>query len=620
MPLIVFLFCILIVAPLRAQENYAAIYKKIAPSVVTVRTYVSQESESFFQGSGFFVEKENRQIITNYHIFEGVKRGEVLTADQRLYPVKEITAMGGLALLSVEIPSHLVYPLEMSRRTPEVEEPIIVISSPLALQPQQQSLSTGIVSGIQQISPYGKVIQITAPISPRSNGSPVVSVKGEVIGVAKVEYIEGKRLLIAIPAQRILDLLQGRPVEVVKPSAKVQPPAPSEVKERPKQQVESRGIIAPTRKSFVDMIDPWFILLIILVMIGVILLTLILKFIPSRKKPVYEVKTARLPMIKNLLLLRSLIDIVFGLIPNPSVRAEALVGPLRIKTPIEGFSLKEAPIIGEYRVIGKIASGGMANIYKATHVKKGWIVALKVPNEQFQNDKNFIERFRREAELGKKLHNENIIRIYEYGTTEDGLTYIAMDYLDGVDLRQYLDMYGKMPINDAIKTIVSICRALDYAHIKGVIHMDIKPENIMLPNRKEKGKVVLMDFGVAHAATLGTLGTKSTYMGTPYYMSPDQLSGIEVDARSDIYSLGIVFFEMLAGERPFNEADPLKVLIRHRETLPPKPSSLDPKIPAILDSIVLKMLEKKRESRYQNIESLINALEEYMLREGINAD
>jgi len=385
------------------------------------------------------------------------------------------------------------------------------------------------------------------------------------------------------------------PVEIAKPSNELEPPSP--VPPPPPKVLPPTPTPTPLpRKPFLEMIDPWFILLIILVLIGVILLTLVLKFISRRKKPSYEVKAAH------------------------AVKAETPARPLRIKTPIGGVSLKDAPVIGEYRIIGKIASGGMANIYKATHVRKGGIVALKVPYEQFQNDKNFIERFRREAELGKKLHNENIIRIHESETTEDGFTYIAMEYLDGMDLRQYLDRHGKMSICEAIKTTVSVCRALDYAHVKGIIHRDIKPENIMLPNKKEKGKVVLMDFGVAHAAYLGTLGTKSTYLGTPYYMSPDQLSGKEVDARSDIYSLGVVFFEMLTGQRPFNEADPLKVLIQHRETLPPKPSSLDPEIPAVLDSMVLKMLAKKPENRYQNIEGLINALQEYMLREGINID
>jgi len=126
-----------------------------------------------------------------------------------------------------------------------------------------------------------------------------------------------------------------------------------------------------------------------------------------------------------------------------------------------------------------------------------------------------------------------------------------------------------------------------------------------------------MDFGVAHTTYLCTLATRSTFIGTPYYMSPDQLSGEEVDARSDIYSLGIVFFEMVTGQRPFNDKDPLKVLIQHQKTPPPRPSSLNPEISLELETIILKMLAKNPEDRYQNVESILNVLQEYMLKEGI---
>jgi serine/threonine protein kinase len=293
------------------------------------------------------------------------------------------------------------------------------------------------------------------------------------------------------------------------------------------------------------------------------------------------------------------------------------VKPLRVTTPIRGVSLEEAPGVGDYKILEKIASGGMANVYKAVHIKKGWMVALKVPHEQFQSDRTFVERFRREGELGKKLHNENIIHIYESATAKDGFTYIAMEYLEGIDLRQYMDKHGKLPIEEALNIIVHVCRALDYAHVKGVVHRDIKPENIMLPLQKGKGKIVLMDFGIAHTASLGTLGTGSTYLGTPYYMSPDQISSKEVDGRSDIYSLGVVLFEMLTGQHLFDEPDPLKVLFHHKETAPRRPSTVNPRIPPTLEQIVLKMLTKKPDERYQTVENLLVELQEFMLKEGI---
>jgi serine/threonine protein kinase len=283
-------------------------------------------------------------------------------------------------------------------------------------------------------------------------------------------------------------------------------------------------------------------------------------------------------------------------------------------------SLKDTPVVGNYRVVSKIAAGGMANIYKATHLTQGGVAVLKIPYEQFQNDPKFIERFQREAELGKKLHNENIIRIYESGISKEGLTFIAMEYLEGIDLRQYLNKYGKVPIQEAVKTIVQVCRALDYAHTKGITHRDIKPENIMLPEPKGKGRVVLMDFGVAHQAYLVTVGTRSTYLGTPHYMSPDQLSDEGIDNRSDIYSLGVVLFEMLTGRRPFDETDPLKLILQHKETPPPIPSSLNSKISPELNTLILKMLAKKPEDRYQNVESILVELQEYSLKKGFMFD
>jgi tRNA A-37 threonylcarbamoyl transferase component Bud32 len=376
------------------------------------------------------------------------------------------------------------------------------------------------------------------------------------------------------------------------------------------------GGTTPVRKSFFETINPWIILLIFLILIGITVMLMIFKVMPrgrvlvplKKAVPISKAKPTKIPRKKP------------AHAATKTAKTKTPSKPLKIPTPVKGIKIKDAPVVGNYRVIEKIAAGGMANIYKATHIKKGGTAILKVPYEQFQNDQNFIERFRREAELGKKLHHENIIRIYESGITKDGLTYIAMEYMQGIDLRKYLNKYGSMPIDGALRTITLVCRALDYAHVKGVIHRDIKPENIMLPDKKGKGRVVLMDFGVAHAAYLGTVGTRSTYLGTPFYMSPDISSGQKVDARSDIYSLGVVFFEMITGQRPFNAVDPLNVLIQHREAPPPNPSSLNREISPELETIVLTMLAKKPSGRYQSAEELLVALQEYMLKEDIDID
>lgn len=361
---------------------------------------------------------------------------------------------------------------------------------------------------------------------------------------------------------------------------------------RGKTAVTGDVVVPPLRELFSEFINPWVVMLVILLLTGVVVMTLIIRAIPTKKSSTPLIRTTQKPL-------------------RPAR------GRTSIPPPGKGLKLKKAAAFENYRILEKIASGGMATIYKATHVKRGETVVVKVPYDQFQNDRKFIERFRREAELGQKLLHDNIIRIYEYGTSKDGLTYIAMEYLPGIDLRGYLDTYGKMPFKEALRTVIQVSRALEYAHDKGVIHRDIKPENIMLPGKKGgKGKVVLMDFGVAHAAYLGTVGTRSTYLGTPYYMSPDQISHSKVDGRSDIYSLGVVFFEMLTGQRPFDDFDPLKVLIKHRETPPPKPRSVNRKIPVALERIILKMLAKRPTERYQSVEALLTALKKYIGKEG----
>jgi tRNA A-37 threonylcarbamoyl transferase component Bud32 len=366
--------------------------------------------------------------------------------------------------------------------------------------------------------------------------------------------------------------------------------------------VTGNGVVPPLQELFSEFINPWLVMLAFLFLTGLVVFTLIIRAIPAKKSAAPAISTAQKQRTSR------------------PVRIKEPSRPLKISFPVKGITLKRAAILGNYRILEKIASGGMAKIYMASHVKNGRMAVVKVPYDQFQNDHRFVERFRREAELGQKLLHDNIIRIYEYGTSKGGFTYIAMEYLPGIDLRGYLDTHGKMPVKEAVRTVAQVCRALGYAHAQGVIHRDIKPENIMLPDKKGKGKVVLMDFGVAHAAYLGTVGTRSTYLGTPYYMSPDQISRRKVDGRSDVYSLGVVFFEMLTGQRPFDDADPLKVLIKHREAQPPKPRSVNRKIPIALERIVLKMLAKRPTDRYKSAEALVAALKRYMGKEGIGVD
>jgi tRNA A-37 threonylcarbamoyl transferase component Bud32 len=362
--------------------------------------------------------------------------------------------------------------------------------------------------------------------------------------------------------------------------------------------MKGEGAALPLPELLTEFVNPWVIMLVVLLLAGLVILAMIMRAIPARIGPARRAR----PMTRK--------------------PAQARVQPkqARIPHPVRGSALRKADVLGNYRIVEKIASGGMATIYKAIHAKNGGLAVLKVPYDQFQNDRRFVERFRREAQLGQKLLHENIIRLFEYGASQDGQIYIAMEYLPGIDLRVYLDRYGKMPVKEAVRTVMQVCRALSYAHQKGIVHRDIKPENIMIPDKRSKGRVVLMDFGVAHAAYLGTVGTRSSYLGTPYYMSPDQISRRQVDGRSDIYSLGVVFYELLAGKRPFDDADPLKVLIKHRESLPPRLRSVNPKIPLGLERIALKMLAKRPVDRYKSVEALLTALKRYTGREGMVVD
>lgn len=200
----VVLFCIIAIFPTTAQENLTDIVKKISPSVVMVLTY-DKEGEVLTRGSGFFIGKE-RDVITNRHVLLNAERAEIKTADKKVYPIKKVVAEdkeGDLIRVSVEVPQNTIRPLSVSDSIPEVGEQVVVIGSPLGLE---QTVSNGIVSAVRDIPEFGKIVQVSAPISPGSSGSPVVNMKGEVIGVATFQMVEGQNLNFAVPAERLAKL------------------------------------------------------------------------------------------------------------------------------------------------------------------------------------------------------------------------------------------------------------------------------------------------------------------------------------------------------------------------------------------------------------------------------
>ena len=263
--------------------------------------------------------------------------------------------------------------------------------------------------------------------------------------------------------------------------------------------------------------------------------------------------------------------------------------------------------LGRYRIVSKIAQGGMATVYLAWHSGLGHHVALKVLLPVFAQDEEFVRRFKREAWAVAKLRHPNIVRIYDAGESE-GYHYIAMEYIEGGSLKDLLDRQGGRPLDlaTALQIVRQIASALDYAHSRGIIHRDIKPSNILLT---KEGKAVLTDLGIAKAVA-GTRLTKTLVtMGTPEYMSPEQGKGEEVDRRTDVYSLGVVIYEMLTGRAPFKADTPWAVIHQHVYETPPPLRSLNPRLPEGVARVVERALAKRPQERYASAGELARALE-----------
>jgi len=261
---------------------------------------------------------------------------------------------------------------------------------------------------------------------------------------------------------------------------------------------------------------------------------------------------------------------------------------------------------GDYRLVRRLGKGGMASVYEAERRDERF--ALKRPIAGLLDDPMFLERFLREAELGRALHHPNIVRIFDRGQV--GATpYFAMELIDGETLRARLDRDGRVAPVAAARIVAQVAEALDYAHHKGVIHRDLKPSNIML---ERSGGVKVMDYGIARAQHLEGVTTTGSFLGTPHYVAPETVEAA-TEPRSDIYSLGVVFFEMLTGSLPFRGENAFAVLRSHCVTPPPSPSSLNRALSEELDRIVLRLLSKEPSKR-PNAEELLNALSDYLRR------
>jgi eukaryotic-like serine/threonine-protein kinase len=254
---------------------------------------------------------------------------------------------------------------------------------------------------------------------------------------------------------------------------------------------------------------------------------------------------------------------------------------------------------GRYRVVRKLGTGGMANVYLAEDQELGRSVAIKMLDERHSQDEQFVERFRREAKNAAGLSHPNIVSIYDRGQAE-GTYYIAMEYLEGRTLKELLITRGPTPLPVAIDYARQILAALGFAHRHGIVHRDIKPHNVVVA---PDGRLKVTDFGIARSGTSQMTETGSI-IGTAQYLSPEQAKGAPVTPASDIYSVGIVLYEMLTGSVPFTGDTPLEIAMKHLSTTPLPPSEKRPEVPHELDSIVLRALAKDPADRYQSADEM----------------
>ncbi len=260
-----------------------------------------------------------------------------------------------------------------------------------------------------------------------------------------------------------------------------------------------------------------------------------------------------------------------------------------------------------FEILSVLGAGGMGVVYKARDRELDDLVALKMLKREVMGDRGQLERLKSELKLARKITHPNVLRTFDFGEI-DGLAYISMEYVRGVTLRYLLDQTNRLPYSAGLRLAKQLCAGLGAAHAVGVLHRDIKPENLIL---EPTGNAKLMDFGIARPINRLTPGqTEAGFIvGTPLYLSPEQLQGREVDARADIYSTGVVLYEIFSGALPFDGDDPMEILFKHLRETPPPPSGHWPEIPPRLEAMVLRCLAKEPDERYRSVDELLHDLE-----------
>jgi hypothetical protein len=255
----------------------------------------------------------------------------------------------------------------------------------------------------------------------------------------------------------------------------------------------------------------------------------------------------------------------------------------------------------KYYLEFKLGVGGMGTVYRASRLLIGDRVAVKVLHPVQMADPQAVERFRREAQTAARLKHPNVVTVYDFGVSSEGLNYQVMELAEGESLRSLVERHGRLAETAAAEIIRQVCAALDEAHRQGIVHRDIKPENILVQTTPGGLQVKVLDFGIAalRDVNAGRLTRTGAVVGTPHYMSPEHCLGEELDGRSDIYSLGVVLFEMLTGVAPFDSPTPTAIVVKHVNDPPPPPRALNPNISPAVESVALRALDKRRDARPQ---------------------